>query len=50
MGITLLDIMNNLSTHRAEIVNILDFDRKKLSIIRTKKIKIHVYYEDNPIY
>ena len=39
MGITSLDITNNLFTHCAKIINILDFDSKKLSIIRTKKIK-----------
>ena len=35
MGITSLDIINNLSTHRAKIINILDFNSEKLSIIRT---------------
>ena len=44
MGITSLDIINNLSTHRAKIVNILDFNSEKLSIIRTNNNKIHVYY------
>ena len=37
MGITSLDIINDLSTHHAKIINILDFDSKKLSIIKTKK-------------
>ena len=37
MGITSLDIINNLSTRRAGIINILDFDSKKLSVIKTKK-------------
>ena len=50
MGITLLDIKNSLSTNRAKIINILDFDSKKLSIIRTKKTKIHVYYDHNPFF
>ena len=50
MGIASLDIRNNLSTRRAEIINILDFDSKKLSIIRTKKNKIHVYYDHNPFF
>ena len=48
MEITSLDIKNSLSTNRAKIINILDFDSKKLSIIRTKKNKIHVYYDHNP--
>ena len=37
MGITSLDIINNLSTLRAIIINILDFDSQKLIIIKTKK-------------
>ena len=50
MGITLLDITNNLSTHRAKIINILDFNSEKLSIIKTNKNKIHVYYDHNPVF
>ena len=50
MGITSLNIKNSLSTNRAKIINILDFDFKKLSIIRTKKNKIHVYYDHNPFF
>ena len=50
MGITSLDIKNSLSTNRAKIINILDFDSKKLSILRTKKKKIHVYYDHNPFF
>ena len=50
MGITSLDIINNLSTHRAKIINILDFNSEKLSIIRTNKNKIHVYYDRNPFF
>ena len=45
MGITLVDIINDLSTPRAGIIDILDFDSKKLSVIKTKKNKIHVYYD-----
>ena len=56
MGITSLDIINDLSTRLAKIINILDFDSKKLSIIKTKKktkyeIKIYLdeclYVHDN---
>ena len=47
MGITSLDISNSLFTHRAKIINIIDFDSKKLSIIKTKKNKIHVYYDND---
>ena len=50
MGITSLEITNSLFTHRAKIINILGFDSKKLSIIRTKKNKIHVYYDHNPFF
>ena len=50
MGIISLDIINDLSTRRARIINILDFDSKKLSIIRTKKNKIHVYYDHDPFF
>ena len=38
MGITSLDIKNQIFTLRASIINILDFDSKKLSI-QKKKIK-----------
>ena len=48
MGITSLDIINNLFTHRAKIIIIEDFDSKILSIINTRKDKIHVYYDHNP--
>ena len=48
MGITSLDIINNLFTHRAKIIDIEDFDSKILSIINTRKDKIHVYYDHNP--
>ena len=50
MGITSLDIINDLSTHRAGIINIFDFDSKKLSIIKTKKNKTHVYYNHHPFF
>ena len=50
MGITLLDIINNLSKNRAKIVNILDFNSEKLSIIRTNNDKMHVYYDNNPFF
>ena len=49
MRITSLDIINNLSTHRAKIINILDFNSENLSIIRTNN-KIHVYYDHNPFF
>ena len=50
MRITSLDIINDLSTCRAGIIDILDFDSKKLSVIKTKKNKIHVYDDHNPFF
>ena len=50
MGITSLNFINNLSTHRAKVINILDFNSEKLSIIRTNKNKIHVYCDRNPFF
>ena len=50
MGITSLDIINTLSTHRGNIINILDFNSKKLSIIRTNNDTMHVYYDNNPFF
>ena len=50
MGITSLGIINDLSTRHAGIIDIFDFDSKKLSIIKTKKNKIHVYYDHNPFF
>ena len=35
MRITLPDITNSLFTHHAKIINIIDFDSEKLSIIKT---------------
>ena len=50
MGITSLDITNSLFTHRAKIINIIDFDSKKLSIIKTKRNKIHAYYDNDLLF
>ena len=50
MGITSLNIINNLPTHRARIIIILDFNSEKLSVIRTNNNKIHVYYDHNPFF
>ena len=50
MGLTSLDITNSLFTHRAKIINYIDFDSEKFSIIKTKKNKIHVYYNTIYIY
>ena len=50
MRITSLDIKNNLPIHRAKIINILDFNSEKLSVIKNNKNKIHVYYNHNPLF
>ena len=50
MKITSLDIRNSISTHRAKIINILDFNSEKLSIIKTSNDKMHVYYDHNPLF
>ena len=50
MGITSLNIENSFPTWRAKIINILDFNSKKLSIIKTRKNKIHVYYDHSPFH
>ena len=50
MGITSLDIINDLSTIRTGLINIEDFDSEKFSIIRTKKNKMHVYYDHDPFF
>ena len=39
MRITSLGNINNLSTHRAKIINIPEFNSEKLSIIETNNIK-----------
>ena len=50
MGITSRDNLNDLSTHHAKIINILDCNSEKLSIIKTNNNKIHVYYDRNPFF
>ena len=50
MGITALDIINDLSTIRDRLINIEDFDSEKLSIIRTKKNKMPVYDDHDPFF
>ena len=50
MRITSLDVINDLSTIRDRLINIEDFDSEKLSIIRTKSNKMHVYYDHDPFF
>ena len=49
MGITSLDIKNNLYVNNDEIINMQDFNSEKLSVIKNNN-KIHVYYDHNPFF
>ena len=46
MGITSLDIKNNLYVNNDKIINMQDFNSEKLSVIKNNN-KIHVYYDHN---
>ena len=50
MRITSLGIINNLSANNTKIINMLDFDSKKLSIVEINNNKTHVYYDHNPLF
>ena len=50
MGITSLDIKNNLYVNNDEIINMQDFNSEKLSVIKNNNNKIHVYYYHNPFF
>ena len=50
MRITSLGIINNLSANNTKIINMLDFDSKKLSIVEFNNNKTHVYYDHNPFF
>ena len=50
MAVNSINIINNLPTHRAKIINILDFNSEKLSIIRNNNDKTNVYYDNNPYF
>ena len=50
MAVNWINIINNLPTHRAKIINILDFNSEKLSVIRNNNNKTHVYYDNNPFF
>ena len=49
MVTTSLDIKNSLLIHRYKIINILDYNSEKISIIKNSN-KIHVYYNHNPFF
>ena len=50
MVVNLINIINNLSTHGAKIINILDFNSEKLKLIRNNNDKTNVYYVNNPFF
>ena len=50
MGITSLDIINNLYVNNDKIINIQDFNSEKLSVINNNNNKVHVYYDHNPFF
>ena len=50
MVVNSINIINNLPTHRAKIINILDFNSKKLSVIKNNNYKTSVYYDKNPFF
>ena len=50
MGITSLDIKNNLYVNNDKINNMLDFNSENLSVIKNNNNKIHVYYDQNPFF
>ena len=50
MVVNSINIVNNLPAHRAKTINILDFNSKKLSIIRNNNDKTNVCYDNNPYF
>ena len=50
MVVNSINNINNLPTHRARIINMLDFNSEKLSIIRNNNDKTNVYYDHNPFF
>ena len=50
MVVNSINIINNLPAHRAKIINMLDFNSEKLSVIRNNNDKTNVYYDNNPFF
>ena len=50
MAVNSINIVNNLPAYRAKIINVLDFNSEKLSVIRNNNDKTNVYYENNPFF
>ena len=47
MAVNSINIINNLPAHRAKMINILDFNSEKLSVMRNNNDKANVYYDNN---
>ena len=50
MTVNSINIINNLPAHQAKIINMLDFNSGKLSVIRNNNDKTNVYYDNNPFF
>ena len=50
MAVNSINIINNLPAYRTTIINILDFNSEKLSVIRNNNDKTNIYYDNNPFY
>ena len=49
-SINIINTINDLPAHRAQIINILDFISEKLSVIRNNNDKTNVYYDNKPFF
>ena len=50
MAINSINIINNLPIHRAKIINILDFNSEKVSVIRNNNNNTNVYCDKNTFF
>ena len=50
MVVNSINIISNLPAHRAKIINILDFNSEKLSVIGNNNDKTNFYYDKNPFF
>ena len=50
MTVNSINIITNLPVHRAKIINILDFNSEKLSVIRNNNDKTNVYYDNKAFF
>ena len=49
MAVNSINIINDLPTHRAKIINKLDFNSEKSSVIKNND-KTNFYYDNNPFF